>query len=222
MVIKKISLILFCLLIYSFGNSQTKVIRDVEAWTGAKISKDVGERWEISLEEEFRMEHNMSQLYEVLTEAGVSYSFNKQWRLRINYRFIRNLTPSGDFETRFRINTDLSFRKDFNRFRIFWRGRIQSRTEKDETYSTNNFRNRFAIKYNIRKSKLSPYFSAELFYGFSKIQDPGFSKLRFTFGSDYSLSQKSDINFFYRIESELNEVYPKSTHIFGLKYDFGF
>jgi len=222
MILKKLFVIFFCLLIYAFGYSQTKVVRDLEAWTGARIKKDIGNRWELSLEEEFRLEHNMSQLYEFLTEAGVSYSFNKQWRLRVNYRFIRNRTNSGDFETRYRLNADLSFRKDVNRLRISWRGRIQSRTEQNETYSTNNFRNRIAMKYNIRKSKFSPYFSAELYYGYSMIQDPRFNKMRFTFGSDYSLSGKSDINIFYRLEGELLEEYPKTTNIIGIKYDFGF
>lgn len=221
MINKKPLLVFIFFLIYTIGHSQTVVVRDLEAWTRARIKKDIGNKWELSLEEEFRLEHNASQLYEFFTEAGISYSLNKQWELGVNYRLIRNRTNSGDFETRRRINADMAYRRKFNRLRFSWRARIQSRNEVDETYTNNNLRNKFALKYNIKKCKLSPYFSGELYYKFVKTMESGFNKVRFTFGSDWSVSKKSDIAFFYRIERELNEEYPKTTNIIGLKYDFG-
>jgi hypothetical protein len=222
MIYKKLFLVLLLISFIVCGNSQTVVVKDIEAWTGARIKKQFGDKFELSFEEEFRFEHNISELYEFFTEAGATYSLNNQWKIGLNYRFIRNLTNSGDFESRFRINTDLSYRKKINRLRLSWRTRLQSRNEPDELYDVNNFRNKIAIKYNIRKSKYTPYFSTEVYYRFMKNAESEFNKIRFTLGSDRAISSNSDINFFYRIEKELNEDYPKTTYIIGLRYDFGF
>ncbi|MFC2097711.1 DUF2490 domain-containing protein [Bacteroidota bacterium] len=222
MIKKKSLLILFFISFIIYGNAQTVVVKDLEAWTGARIKKELGNNWEISLEEEFRFGHNISELYESYTEAGISYSFNKQWEVGGNYRLVRNRTNSGDFETRQRINADIAYKRKMNRFRLSWRGRIQYLFEPDEVHSVNNFRNKLQLKYNIKNCKFTPYAACELYYRFIKSEGSGFNKLRFTFGTDRSLSKNSEINFFYRIERDLNIDNPKTAYILGLKYDFGF
>jgi len=221
MILKRLSLLLTLFLFFLSGNSQNKVVRDIEAWTGASFQKQLGNKVELALEQEFRIEHNISQLYEVFSGIEGKYALNDQWRFSLGYRFIRNKTNSGDYESRYRINTDLAYRKQLNRLRISWRVRWQSRHDKDETLNTNNIRNRIALKYNIRRFKYTPYFSGEIFYGYKKNSGSDFNKFRLTFGTERNLSNKSEIRGFYRIEKELNEIYPKTTYIIGLRYNFG-
>ena len=87
--------------------------------------------------------------------------------------------------------------------------------------STNqNIRFKTGLEYNIKKWKLDPKFSAEIFNHFEEGDENGFSKYRLTLGTDYKFKNFGKIALFYRIEKELNETIPKTTNIIGLKYTY--
>ena len=86
--------------------------------------------------------------------------------------------------------------------------------------NVNTFRFKTGLNYNIKKWKLDPKFSAEIF---SRLQDnDGLDKLRLTLGTDYKLTKASEIGMYYRLEKQLQGIYPKTTYILGLSYEYTF
>ena len=79
-------------------------------------------------------------------------------------------------------------------------------------------RSRLKIDYNIPRSKLTPYVSAELF------NDMDLRKSRFTAGADYTLKKKHDFGIFYRYHIVNGDDFDNETneHMIGLSYKYKF
>ena len=79
-------------------------------------------------------------------------------------------------------------------------------------------RSRLKIDYNIPKSKLTPYVSAELF------NDLSLTKSRFTAGADYTLKKKHTFGVFYRYQvvNDNDDDNETNEHMIGLSYQFKF
>ena len=48
---------------------ETKVVRDLMLWTGAAVEKSLGKDWTLSLGEEIRFKHNISEINNYLTQS---------------------------------------------------------------------------------------------------------------------------------------------------------
>ena len=205
---------------------ETKITQDLEQWTSIGLSKKINKHWKISLEEEFRFTEDISKFDVFFTDLGLNYKFNKHFSLGANYRFYQNKDSVGDFQNQHRLSADFQYKYKISRFKVAYRLRFQN---KDEDFFTNesgnnlyNLRNKFSIDYNINNFKLDPYFDMELFRRFENGEDSYFNKIRWTLGIEYSITKKSDIELFYRIDNELNQDYAKDTYIIGLGYKFSF
>ena len=74
------------------------------------------------------------------------------------------------------------------------------------------------VGYNLKKWKLDPKFSAEIYHKIGDEISNKFDKYRFTLGTEYKFKKLGKLNIFFRIEKELNELFPETTNIIGLKY----
>lgn len=79
-------------------------------------------------------------------------------------------------------------------------------------------RSRLKIDYNIPKSKLTPYVSAELF------NDLSLTKSRFIAGADYTLKKTHTFGVFYRYQvvNSNDEDNETNEHMIGFSYKFKF
>ena len=81
-----------------------------------------------------------------------------------------------------------------------------------------HLRFKVAAGYNIKKWKLDPVLSAEIFN--QRGIDSGFDKFRVTLATGYKVKKVGEFGAFYRLERELNATYPMTTYILGLNYTY--
>ncbi|MFD1551645.1 DUF2490 domain-containing protein [Putridiphycobacter roseus] len=217
------------LLLFHFQNvliaqtDQTIVTHDLETWTSVGFKFKPTKKIAFGLNQQMRRNHNASLTDQIITDLDVKYKFDHFLYLGAALRYIAD-SKDEDFENKFRFNLDLGLKHDINRFSFDYRLRYQnkneigiSKSEGDE--SDNIFRLKVGVDYNIKKWKLDPQFSTELFSDLSEESDK-LAKIRFTFGTDYTLNKAHKIGAFYRLEREINEAYPKTTYIIGLNYTY--
>ncbi len=212
--------------IFSAEAQDTKVTRDLEQWTSVEISKKLGKRWNISLNQEFRFIQDVSRFDVYFADLGVDFKLNKHFSIGANYRLYQNKNNDGVFKTKHRWNADFQYKHKISQFKIAYRLRFQNKDEdffkSDIINNMYSIRNKLSANYNIRNFKLDPFVAAELYSHFNKTISAEFNKLRWTAGLKYSLNKFGDLELFYRIENELNQTYNKNTYIIGLGYKIKF
>ena len=220
-------LIIYLTLGHGFGQKQdTKVVKDLELWTSAGLSKKLNKHWKISLDQEVRFLDEISGFNLWFSDLGMDYKLNKHLQFGANYRFYQLKDASNQFETQHRISVDFKYKQKLQRFKLEYRMRIQNRDEGFiENGSENNnvnLRNRLSAEYDIRKFKPDPFFDVELFRRIYDLESGRFNKIRWTLGVQFPLYKNSAVKLFYRLDHELNEMYPKDTYIIGLGYSYSF
>ena len=207
----------------SFGQSGDS---DWGSWNTIGLEYKLDKKWTFSLEEQLRLKENISVVDEYFTQLGAEYKLFKGFNLAGGVRYIRQNDNQGNiqgYENHFRYNIDATYKHDVDNFTLGYRLRYQNKNElgvsaAEGDYANQNIRLKASIEYNIKKWKLDPKFSAELFNHFEKEDDNGFSKYRLTFGTDYKIKKIGKIGVFYRFEKELNVDLPDVTNIIGLKF----
>lgn len=219
------SIIIFLLMPIFISAQESNVTSDLELWSSLGIEKKLGNKWKLSFEEEFRFTQDISRFDIYLSDLGVNYKLNKNFSLGANYRFYSNKDKDGDFNNAHRLSAKLNCGFKIERFKLDYRLQFQNKDEdffKGSSNAVYNLRNRLTATYNIKGTKLEPYVQTELFSRFEKDEEAYFNKVRWTIGLNYSLSKKSDVNIFYRLNNELNQDFNKDTYIIGVGYTFSF
>lgn len=221
-----ISIVILVAFVFPATAQKTVVTSDLEQWTTLSISKKINKHWKLSLDQEFRLNHNASEFNIYLTDLGVDYKINRHFSLGANYRFYQNKNNDNVFVTQHRWSADAKYEQDIGRFELGYRIRFQNKDE--DFYTSNsgnniyNLRNKFSVDYNIRNCRIDPFFSTELYRSINNSSDTELSKLRWTFGLDYSVKRFGNIELYYRMDNELNLSYDKTTHIIGVGYKYSF
>lgn len=201
------------------------LVRDLESWSKVGISKQFGENFKMKLYQEMRLNNNSSALDQLNTDLSAGLKVNKWIGFGAGMRYIYRKSGSGDFENHLRFNFDLNAQHEWNRFTFDYRLRYQFRNElgysRDEgDFLLNGERLKAGFEYDIKKLKLDPIFSIEIFRQSGKYILPSFNKIRFTLGTEYKIKKIGELGMFYRIERELGVSYPMTTHIIGANFTF--
>ncbi|MGB0850291.1 MAG: DUF2490 domain-containing protein [Bacteroidia bacterium] len=222
---KRITIILLSLSIGFTAIAQTGTsytIQDFETWSSITLSYKANKKLKLSLNEQLRLKDNSGTVDEYFTQLEGSYKLTKGLSFGLGLRFIKENDNQGKvqgYENHFRWNTDLEYKHDINRFEVKYRARYQSKKEQDtEDLSNTNFRFKVGTTYNIKKWKLDPTISSEIFNGISS--NEGFNKIRFTVGTKYETKKIGNFGVFYRMQKDLIGAYPKTTNIGGFKYEY--
>ena len=99
------------------------------------------------------------------------------------------------------------------RFSIAYRLRYQNKSATNQD-ANETMRFKVGLDYNIRKWKLDPNLSVEVFNKLGAT----YNKYRVTLATDYKIKKVGEIKVFYRYIEELNEAFPKTTHVAGLSF----
>ena len=222
---RSVLLILLCFTFNGYAQD-TEVTGDLEMWNTFAVSKKLGDKWKISLEEELRFTEDISRLDVFLTDIGVDYKINKHLTLDLGYRFYQNKNNDDVFKSQHRLSAGVAYKQKLDNFTFGYKLQLQNKDEDFLSTSSDNsvynLRNKLSVDYNIKNFKLDPYFQVELFRKYETGEDAKFSKLRWTLGTSYPITKNSDIQLFYRLDNELNTTYAKDTYILGLGYKISF
>jgi hypothetical protein len=217
-------MILIGVLFVKTSYAQTDDTSDLKSWNTIGIEYKLNKKWSFELEEQLRLDENISEISEYFTQLSAEYTLMKNLKIGGGLRFVRENDNEGNiqgYENHLRFNLDASYKHKLNNLSIKYRLRYQNKNDLSvDDYANQHLRFKTGIEYNIKKWKLDPQFSAEIFNHFEKGKENGFDKYRLTLGTDYKFKNMGTLGVFYRMEKELNETIPKTTNIIGLKYTY--
>ncbi|MFK8045416.1 MAG: DUF2490 domain-containing protein [Crocinitomicaceae bacterium] len=202
----------------------TIVTQDLESWSRIGIKYKPNKKWSIGLDQQLRLNQNSSLINQIITDLSAKYKFKSGLFFGTAIRYVADKNNDQSFDNDFRFNIDAGYKHNIKRLTLNYRIRYQNKNEIGLSQAEGDnvdkvLRLKVGADYNIKKWKLDPKFSAELFSDLTESSDR-LSKLRFTFGTDYSFNKKNELGVFYRLERELNASYPKTTYIIGLNYTY--
>lgn len=200
-----------------------KVVSDLRSRSSLKIDKAIFNTLNLYGEVELGMEQNISKLGKLLAETGITYSpfrfldFETHYRLTKNRR---NYTDRYKYTHQFALSAEAKHKIDRTRF--YYRLQYQNIDDDATSFTAvaehrNIYKNRLKVKYNIRKSKINPFASTELYFipGTKNIDA---TRLKSLFGIEYNLPKKNEIKIFYRNDRELTNYIPYTYHTIGFSY----
>jgi len=197
-------------------------IDDVGLWTGVKVTKKVTREFDISVNPEYRFNHDVTTLDAFLADVGLEYEIIKSVRLSLHYRFI-NSNRENYYSKRHRLYADLSYRYKLKDFTFLVRGRIQEQyadinSSEFGKYPVWTIRSKIAVRYDFGE-KYVPYVSGELYYLLKDVTeaDKIFTRNRYEAGITYDFNRMHAINPFLLFQHDritgFNEL------IYGLGYN---
>lgn len=210
------------------GYSQSEDTSDLESWNSLGLEYKLNKKWSFGLEEQLRLDENISEISEYFTQLETKYAITKKFDIGLGLRYIRENDNEGNvqgYENHFRFNVDASYKHKINDFTLKYRLRYQNKNElgvssSDGDYAKQYLRLKAAVAYNFKNWKLDPKFSAEIFNRFENGDVDQYNKYRLTLGTDYKIKNFGKLGIFYRIEKGINVDIPETTNIIGLKYTY--
>ncbi len=205
------------------GYSQTE---DFGSWMTFSVNKNIGEKFQVSLDQELRIRDNMSTLNLVYTNVGIGYKVNDFFKVSATYRFIDKHKDDFTWGVRHRLYTDLIFKIKPGKFTLGTRVRLQSEW-RGLGYESNfgnvpeiYLRNQYKFGYKLN-DKMEPYIGTELRW---QVQNPriayhdGFDRTRFFTGMNYEINKKNTVGAYFLYQREWNTSDPETLYIIGLEY----
>jgi len=201
---------------------------DFGVWANADISIKILPKLNATFEEELRTRDNSGTIDRFESSLELSYKFNKYLKAGGGYSLINYNHPDDYWETRHRYFFFIQGEYSLNRFTFSLKERYQStyRVGVSETSTRANpklyLRSRLMATYDIRKSRFSPYCSAEFYYTLNNPTENQMNKIRYTIGSKFKLNKSSNLNIYYRYVTKKNTSDIEGDNILGLGYSFNF
>ncbi len=220
--------IFILMLIYAAGiQSSPAQTNDFGTRFGIEVEKEL-KNWNFYAGEEIRTKENSGVLQGLYTEIGADYSPWKIIKVGASYEFIYfNDYEIDDYQPRHRTNIFIQGSKKWSRFTFNLKERFQT-TFKDESerdYKMNpklRWRNKLEIEYNIRKSPVTPSFSAETFYQLNNPDGNKFDQLRYKLEVSYKINKRNRLKLFGLVDHEINVKNPVRQTVLGLQYKYTF
>lgn len=200
------------------GNAQSSdnVENELSTWVSTSFSTKVVKDLTFSVSPEIRLKDNF-EWNKFLTDFQLEYHPIKYIEASLGYRFIVNTTSDGQLlQNRFFF--DVAAKKKFGRFRTKLQLKYTNESDfKADDQAENYLRYKAQVNYNIRKSKFTPYSSAEAFH---KLNSSEIELMRYQLGTSYKLNKHNSIKAGYALDYFLHEY--KNTHILKLSYSYKF
>lgn len=219
-----LTLLLISCLFTQFNYGQNEDLTDWESWNSVEIKYKPTKKWTFELEENIRFKENISEIDKYFTQLGAQYNITKQFKVGAAGRYIRKNDNTGNvqgYENYFRFHLEAQYKHKVNDFTFAYRMRYQNKNELGEDdFANQHLRFKAAIGYNIHNWKLDPEISAEIFNHFEKEDTDGFDRYRITVGTEYNMKKYGKVKLYYRYKKQLNEDFPETKNIIGLKYTY--
>jgi hypothetical protein len=225
-----VTLLLLSFLILPRVTEAQDITNDFGVWTSVSYGKDISKKFDFSIEQEFRLQNNATQLERTFTDVGIDYKVEKWLQFGVDYRFILDRRPSGDYGVRNRITTDAILKKQLHRFRLAYRARLQWEL-KGYNYNreygfapTWDFRNRFKASYQLNRI-WEPFVALDVRLLITDANKPyitnAIDRFRLFVGTEYNMSSDFTLEFFFLTSQQVQIVAPIRVFAIGVGINFG-
>lgn len=213
----RISLAFLLLLISACLCAQTK---DAGLWMDVGFSRDVGERFELTISPEIRFDENLTRWSRLFADAALEYKYNKRISLSAAYR--GGVANDGVYiDGRHRMQYGVGLKEKWNDWSLQFQSRVQfalnaAWSDADVDFNT-TWRNRLTVKYGgLKKTDLAT--SYEIFNSVSAYQNLAFTNWRWTAQLARKINKKQSIALGYLIQRDLTESPQHLDYVFLLSY----
>lgn len=205
--------ILFLLIFTTSVNAQ-EVENDFETRTYFTLSTKLLKNLKLSVTPELRFDDKFT-VDKYLLEGKLSYDITDNLSVGTGYRYYANERETKSTEYDNRYSFSIKYEKPFLRFDPSLK--ISYTNDSDDDSKANVLRYKAEVKYNIKKSKITPFAGAEVF---QEISGGELNKIRCFLGMDYKICKKNHIEASYKFDYFLNEF--KNKHIVSIGYKLKF
>jgi hypothetical protein len=204
--------------------------KDAGLWNTFNAEYKLNSSFNLVFTEELRLRENFTMMNLLYTDFGIEYAGLKNIKTSIAYRSIQKFQTELPLSFRHRLTWDLSYKKEFNKFSVQYRHRLQ--TEVKNFYSSHLGktpewfdRNKFTFKYEVYK-RIQPYaaieFRTQLYDPRNPFYNMELHRVRYQIGTDIKLGNKKTIGVYYLIQDEFGIVNEQDQYILGLEYSVKF
>lgn len=217
-------LILMPTLLFS---QNTKVINDLRSRTTLGIVKEFSNKLSAFNEFELGFEEDLSKLGKIHAEAGLVYSPFKFLDLEAKYRFTKNRKNYGnEYKYTNLIGLSAQVKYKIDRLKLYYRLQYQTIDDNAVSYNLkdtnrNIYKNRIKLKYNLRRTKLTPFTFSEI-YIVVGINGIDATKIKNVLGFEYRINKRNELKIYYRNDKELTNYIPYMYHTMGFSYTYNF
>ena len=181
-----IFLLLFCSL-SAFAQEN-----DLQTWYSVSLNKKIIKKTNFTVKTGLRLRENSSLYAKQFTDIKIKRKYSKRFSYAVGYRYINRWDIALNISNLKRFYADVYYKNKLSkRFSYALRNRWQTQSYLYEYKMT--LRQKFALNYNIRKTKLAPSIATEYFLNL----EDGINKLRSTITLGYPLTKKLDFEFAY-------------------------
>jgi len=197
-------------------------------WTSIDAEKKLSKKWDLDVAAQYRCKDNFSVTDQIRGSADITRKVGKYVKLGAGYELIaknRVKQESFVYRNRFRFQATGSYK--YARFTASWRTLLQL-TLLEKTINPDNdnqkwvLRNRFGLKYNIKKTPLKPYVNFELFHQLFSGLEYSYYQNRFSAGIEYSLNKRHTLEAGYKLENAVSGLQKNHLNVVKLGYVFSF
>lgn len=201
-------------------------VSDAGLWIGVNLEKKITPELTLCLEDELRLNENVTEAGTHYTEIGAEYRLVKGLSAGLFYRFTQKRRVDDSYSRRHRFFTELSYRKRADKFTVVLRERLQMQYK--DVYSSETgkvpeyyWRSKLSLRYKLIK-RLQLYTFGEVFYQLSNPEGNEIDNYRVAAGLTYSLKEYGSVSLFYLVDREINVNDPVTGYITGIEYNFSF
>jgi hypothetical protein len=206
------------------SNAAFTQVNDAGLWLGLNLEKKISGNFSLNLEDELRLNENLSEAGTHYTEIGGDYKLSKGFSAGLYYRFTEKRRLDDSYSKRHRFYTELSYRRKVNRFSFTLRERLQCQYADIQSSEKGHIpeyylRSKFSIKYRVKK-RIQPFVNTEIFYQLSNAEGNEIDNFRVAGGLEYSFKKYGSVELYYLINKEINVKDPLTEYIIGLGYNY--
>jgi hypothetical protein len=213
-------LLLFGLLPF-FGFTQNSTV--FQSWNELSLSYKIDKKQSLGLDLTTRFD--VAGLQTIFPQVSYKYKINKYLRPSLDYRLIGSKDDFGNFTIQHRLNANLQFAHEIERFEVGLRMRYQFSANRSQTDFGSEFNNAIRFKpslaYNLDNSKITPNAGMELFCTPMDGQ-VGYhlSRIRWNIGVAIDLKGASELEIAYLYDQRIHNPGALNRAILNLSYGY--
>jgi hypothetical protein len=219
---RRILLFPFFIIFISTAFGQQK---DAQLWASIYIQKPVIKKVILHLEHQSFFVNNITSYGQGYFDLGVTYKFNKHFRVLADYVHILKRQQDFHVSTRYRYYVAFIAKQSFGRFSLVYRNRIQNQyvepfTSENKFHNNYYDRNKLSVRYEVNKF-IETYLSAE---AYTPLAGDGLyiDKMRYATGVTYNLTGKQQLEGYFLLQKEEpGKRGPLIDYVFGIGYNIG-
>lgn len=199
---------------------------DMGMQLGIEYSKKISNSFKIGLGEEIRFNDYCTRYDRFKSSVNMDYTFLKEIiKMGASYDYLHTLTSDNDYESRHRINADITVSQKVKQFKIEYRGRFQA-TFRDENRGSYRYnpkiymRNRLKGTYSFITKPIKLFLSSEFFLRLYQPDNYIIDELRTTAGMEYRFDKRNAVTVYLCSSNEIQVTNPLNYYSLGIIYQF--